>query len=119
MRHLHGHRKISRPTDQRMALLKNLAKSLIEHGEITTSLAKAKALSRYMQRLVGLARKGDVASLRMIRKQIDDRGVIRKLTKDIVPKLSSEAGGEVSVIQAGSRRGDGAKLAVVTFNLAK
>ena len=102
-----------------MALLRTQAKSLIEHGEITTSFAKAKALARFMQRLVAFARKGDVASLRMIRKQIDDRAAIRKLTREIVPKLASEAGGEVSVIQAGCRRGDGAKLAVVTFNMAE
>jgi large subunit ribosomal protein L17 len=119
MRHLHGHKKISRPTDQRLALLKGLAKSLIRHGEITTSQAKAKALARYMQKLVKWARKGDVASLREIRRRIDDRDIIRKLTSEILPKLSDEPGGEVSVFSAGQRRGDGAPLAVVTFNLTE
>ncbi len=117
MRHLHGHKKIGRPTDQRLALLKNLAKSLIEHGEIMTSRAKAKALARYMQKLVTWARKGDVASLRQLRKVISDRNLIKKLTHEIVPKLMSEGGGEVSVFNAGKRRGDGAELAVITFNL--
>lgn len=118
MRHLHGHKKINRPTDQRLALLKSLAKSLIEHKEIITSKAKAKALARFMQKLVHLARKGDVSSLRQIRKQIDNRELIKKLTGEILPKLTSSGGGEVSVLSAGRRRGDGAELAVVTFNLS-
>lgn len=117
MRHLHGHKKLSRPTDQRLALLKSLSKSLIEHGEIMTSKAKARSLARFMQKIVNLARKGDVASLREIRKNIDNRVLIKKLTSEIVPKLSSTGGGEVSVINAGRRRGDGAEIAVVTFNL--
>lgn len=119
MRHLHGHKKISRPTDQRLALLKTQTKSLIEHGEITTSHAKAKALARFVQKLIGWARKGDVASLRMIRKRIDDRAAIRRLTSEILPKLTSEGGGEVSVIRAGRRRGDGTELAVVVFNVSE
>jgi large subunit ribosomal protein L17 len=119
MRHLHGHKKLSRPTDQRMALLKNQAKNLIEHGELLTSKAKAKSLARFVQKLVNLARKGDVSSLRQVRKQIDNRDLIKKLTSEIVPKLLSSGGGEVSVIKAGKRRGDGADLAVVTFNLSE
>ncbi len=119
MRHLHGHKKLNRATDQRLALLKGLAKSLIEHGEITTSEAKAKSLVRFMQKLVKWARKGDVASLRQIRKQIDDRDAINKLTNEILPKLSEESGGEVSMFSAGKRRGDGAELAVVTFNFVE
>jgi len=117
MRHLHGHKKIARPTDQRLALLKTQAKSLIEHGEITTSKAKAKALARYMQKLVTWARKGDVAGIREIRREIDDRKLIKKLVHEIVPKLSKSRGGEVSVFNAGKRRGDGAPLAVIAFNV--
>jgi len=117
MRHLHGHKKLNRPTDQRIALLRNLAKSLIEHGEISTGRAKARSLARFMQKLVTLARKGDVASLRQIRKHINSRDLIRKLKDEIVPKLSDDRGGEVSVFPAGKRRGDGAEIAIVTFNL--
>jgi len=117
MRHLHGHKKLNRPTDQRLALLRTQSKSLIEHGEITTSKAKARALARFIQKIVRLARKGDVPSLRRIRMHIDDRGLIKKLTKEIVPKLSEFPGGEVSVFNAGKRRGDGADLAVITFNV--
>jgi large subunit ribosomal protein L17 len=117
MRHLQGNKKIGRPTDQRLALLKTQAKSLIEHGEIRTTEAKAKALARYMQQLVNLARKGDVASMRQIRMEINSRDLIRKLTKDIVPKLSANRGGEVSVFRAGKRRGDGTETAVVVFNV--
>jgi large subunit ribosomal protein L17 len=116
MRHLNGIKKIARPTDQRLALLKYQAKSLIAKGEITTTRAKAKQLARFVQKLVTFARKGDVGSLREIRKQIDDRAVILKLTKEIVPKLKSSGGGEVSVYNAGQRRGDGAEIAVITFN---
>ena len=116
MRHLHGHKKIGRPTDQRIALLRNLAKSLIEHGQITTSKAKAKALASFIQKLVTLAKKGDVSSLREIRKHIDSRDLIAKLTGEIVPRLTPAGGGEVSVFNAGKRRGDGAEIAVITFN---
>ncbi len=119
MRHLHGHKKLNRPTDQRLALLRTQAKSLIEHGEVTTTRAKAKALARFVQKLVTWARKQDVAGMRQIRKQINDRDTIRKLTHEIVPNLISEGGGEVSVIAAGQRRGDGSHLAVVTFNMAE
>jgi len=116
MRHLHGHKKLNRPTDQRLALLRTLARSLIMHGEITTSKAKAKALARFVQKLVTLAKKGDVSSLREIRKSVDSRELIHKLTREIVPRLSSDPGGEVSVFSAGRRRGDGSEIAVVTFN---
>jgi large subunit ribosomal protein L17 len=116
MRHLHGHKKIARPTDQRIALLKTQAKSLIQHGQITTTRAKAKALARYVQKLVTWARKGDVAAMREIRREINDRVIIRKLTHEIVPKLSEDRGGEVSVFPAGQRRGDGSSMAVITFN---
>lgn len=119
MRHLHGFRKLNRPTDQRIALLKNLAKSLIEHGEVSTTRAKAKAVARFTQKLVTWARKGDVGSLRQIRRYIDNRKLILKLTTDIVPKLESSGGGEISVINAGKRRGDGAEIAVVAFNFAE
>ncbi len=100
-----------------MALLKTQAKSLIERGEILTSKAKAKALQRFVQKLVTLARKGDVNSMRQIRRHINNRDLIRKLTHDIVPKLNSDSGGEVSVFNAGQRRGDGAELAVIAFNV--
>ena len=119
MRHLHGHKKLNRPTDQRLALLRTLARDLIRHGEITTSRAKAKSLVRFMQRLVKWAKRGDVASLRQIRKQIDDRDIINRLTEEIVPKLPEDPGGEVSVFNAGKRRGDGAELAVVAFNMTE
>jgi len=99
-----------------MALLKYQAKSLIEQGSITTTHAKAKALARYMQKLVNWARKGDINALRQIRKEIDDRDLIKKLTKEILPKLPEDKGGEVSVFAAGQRRGDGSPLAVVRFN---
>jgi len=116
MRHLHGHKKLNRPTDQRIALLRNQAKSLIENGEITTSHAKAKELARFTQKLVTLARKGDVAALRQIRKHINNRALINKLTNEILPTLTEGPGGEVSVIRAGRRRGDGAEISVVVFN---
>jgi len=116
MRHCHGHKKIARPTDQRLALLKYQAKSLIQQGEITTTKAKAKALAKFMGRLITRARKGDVASLRYIRRYIDDRDVIYKLSKEIVPSLPPDPGGEISVFSLGRRRGDGCEMAVVTFN---
>jgi large subunit ribosomal protein L17 len=119
MRHQHGNKKIARPTDQRLALLKTQAKSLIDKGEFTTTHAKAKALARYVQKLVSFARKGDVASLRRIRQEIDDRTIIKKLTTEIVPKLPAKAGGEVNVYSAGQRRGDGAQIAVITFNIGR
>jgi large subunit ribosomal protein L17 len=119
MRHQHGNKKIARPTDQRIALLKTQAKSLIDKGQIMTSKAKAKALARFVQKLVGLAKKGDVSSLRLIRAQVNSRDLIKKLTKEILPKLKPGSGGEVSVINAGKRRGDGADLAVVTFNVTE
>jgi large subunit ribosomal protein L17 len=119
MRHLHGHKKLNRPTDQRLALLRTQARDLIRHGEITTSKAKARSLARFMQKLVKWARRGDVASLRQIRKHISDRNIINRLTEEILPKLPEDPGGEVSVFNAGKRRGDGSELAVVAFNMTE
>ena len=117
MRHLHGHKKLNRSTDQRLALLRSQARELIRHREITTSRARAKSLARFMQKLIRWARRGDVASMRQIRKQIDDRSIINMLTEEILPKLADDPGGEVSVFSAGKRRGDGAELAVIAFNI--
>lgn len=115
--HRHGYkgRKFGREKDQRRALLKSLADSLIVHESIETTLPKAKDLVPYTEKLITKAKKGDLASRRIIISQLQTVEAAHKLVDELAPKLSARQSGHLRISKTGSRRGDNAELARVSF----
>ncbi len=111
------HRKLSRrlvsTTEHRLALMRNQVRDLLKHGRITTTLAKAKELRRYAEKMITLAKKGDLAARRRALAFIQDKEVVRKLFSEIREKYLDRAGGYTRIIRLGQRRGDAAPMAIV------
>lgn len=115
--HRHGYkgRKFGRERDQRRALLKGLATSLVEHGKIETTLPKAKELVRYIEKLITKAKKGDLANRRMVIAGLSTQAAAYKLVDEIAPQLTGRTSGHVRVTRTRLRVGDGAQMASVAF----
>ncbi len=115
--HRHGYkgRKFGRERDQRRALLKGLATSLVEHGKIETTLEKAKETSRYIEKLITKAKKGDLANRRRVIAGLSTLTMANKLVDEIAPQLTGRTSGHVRVTRTRIRVGDGAQLAVIEF----
>lgn len=115
--HRHGYRgrKLGRERDQRRALIKGLATSLVEHGKIETTLPKAKELSRYIEKVITKAKKGDLANRRRVIGALSTQEAAAKLVDEIAPKLTGRSSGHVRVQRTRIRVGDGAQLATIEF----
>ena len=115
--HRHGYkgRKFGRERDQRRALLKGLATSLVEHGKIETTLPKAKELVRYIEKLVTKAKKGDLANRRAVIAGLSTQAAAFRLVDVIAPQLAGRTSGHVRVQRTRLRLGDGAQLATIAF----
>ena len=115
MRHGHGYRKLNRTHEHRKAMFANMAASLIKHEQIVTTLPKAKALRPVVERLVTLAKKGDLGSRRLVLSRMRDETQTKKLFDTLAPRYKARAGGYTRVLKAGFRQGDNAPLAVIEF----
>lgn len=115
--HRHGYkgRKFGRERDQRRALLKGLATSLVEHGKIETTLPKAKETARYIEKVITKAKKGDLANRRMVIAALSTQAAAFKLVDEIAPQLTGRTSGHVRVTRTRLRVGDGAQLATIEF----
>lgn len=115
--HRHGYkgRKFGRERDQRRALMKGLATSLVEHGEIETTLPKAKELSRYIEKIITKAKKGDLANRRAVIAALSTQAAAFKLVDEIAPQLGGRVSGHVRVTRTRLRIGDGAQMATIGF----
>ncbi len=115
--HRHGYkgRKFGRERDQRRALMKGLATSLVEHGEIETTLPKAKELVRYIEKLITKAKKGDLANRRHVIAGLSTQAAAFKLVDEIAPQLAGRTSGHVRVERTRLRIGDGAQMATIGF----
>jgi len=115
--HRHGYkgRKFGRERDQRRALLKGLATSLVEHGKIETTLPKAKELVRYIEKLITKAKKGDLANRRRVIAGLSTQAAAFRLVDVIAPQLAGRTSGHVRVERTRIRIGDGAQLATIAF----
>ena len=115
-------RRLGRTADHRKAMLRNMATSLIEHGQIETTEMKAKEISAVMDSLVTLAKKGDLHARRQaatyVRNvEVDDQGTtaLQKLFNEIGPAYADRNGGYTRVVKTRIRRGDAAPMAIVQF----
>ncbi len=121
MRHRVKRHRINRPKDHRIALLRNQAKELIEHGSIVTTVAKAKALRIFFEKLMSKAIKATTAEdrirsmnlRRQINRHLNDRRLTNKFVDEIAPKYVNRKGGYVRIVRIGYRRGDGAEMALI------
>ena len=111
MRHRAKGRQLSRTATHKKALLRNMAASLFKHDAIVTTQAKAKELRPYAERLITLARRGDLHARRLVERRIQDRAILGRLFKEIGPRFAARPGGYIRILKLGSRSGDGADLA--------
>jgi large subunit ribosomal protein L17 len=113
MRHRKKGRNLSRSPSHRRALLRNMATSLFRHERITTTTARAKELRPYAERLITLARRGDLHARRLAARRIADREILGKLFDDIGPRYTERPGGYTRILKLGTRQGDAADMALI------
>ncbi|MEL6385870.1 MAG: 50S ribosomal protein L17 [Pseudomonadota bacterium] len=113
MRHRLAHRKLGRTTSHRKAMMANMAASLIEHEQIVTTLPKAKEMKPFMDKLITLAKKGDLAARRQAIATVRNKDAVRKLFEVMGGRYAERHGGYTRVLKAGFRHGDNAPMAVI------
>lgn len=115
--HRHGYkgRKLGRERDQRRALIKGLATSLVLHTKIETTLPKAKELVRYIEKVITKAKKGDLHNRRQVISALSTKDAAYKLVDEIAPQLAGRTSGHVRVTRTRLRVGDGAQMATIEF----
>lgn len=113
MRHRNSGRKLNRTAEHRKAMFANMAAALIKHEQIVTTLPKAKDLRRVTERLITLAKRGDLHARRIIASRLRDEKMAAKLFDTIGPRYKDRAGGYTRVLKAGFRYGDSAPMAVI------
>ena len=111
MRHRAKGRQLSRTATHRRAMLNNMASSLFEHGRVVTTEAKAKELRPFAEKLITLARRGDLHARRLVERKIKDREVLGRLFSEIGPRFAARPGGYIRILKLGHRPGDGADVA--------
>lgn len=113
MRHGHGLRKLNRTSSHRLAMLRNMANSLIEHEAIKTTVPKAKELRRVVEPLITLAKEPTLANKRLAFDRLRDREIVVKLFAEIGPRYATRPGGYLRILKCGFRVGDNAPMAFV------
>lgn len=108
-----GTRKLGRPTDQRIAMLRNLVTSLLDNGRIVTTLARAKEVRCMADKMITLGKTNTLHSRRQALSYITDKEVVYKLFEEIAPKYAERQGGYTRIIKAGPRRGDAAETTII------
>src|SRR3712207_5446780 len=113
MRHRVGGRKLQRTSSHRQAMFRNMAAALIKHEQIRTTLAKAKELGPYVEKLITLAKKGGLSNRRLAHARLLDDAQLVKLFDTLAPRYAERAGGYTRVIKAGLRASDAAQMAII------
>ena len=108
-----GTRKLNLPTDQRMALLRNLVTSFLENGRVETTLTRAKEAQSIAEKMITLGKANTLHSRRQALEFITKEDVVTKLFAEIAPNYAERNGGYTRVIKEGPRRGDAAPMAIL------
>lgn len=116
MRHGKRNQRLSRPSEHRQSLLNSLVKGLVHHGQIRTTLARAKEAQRLADRLVTLGKEGSIHSRRRAYRILQDRTLVKRLFAEIAPRYLDVAGGYTRVTRLGLRLGDGAQKALLALS---
>ena len=115
MRHGNAHRKLGKKPAHRKAMFANMCAALIKHEQITTTLPKAKDLRPIVEKLITLAKKGDLHARRQAIAELRDPPMVKKLFDVLGPRYASRNGGYTRVMKAGFRFGDNAPVGVIEF----
>lgn len=113
MRHRHGLRKLNRTSSHRLAMLRNMAVSLLKHEAIRTTLPKAKELRRVVEPIITLGKEPTLANKRLAFDRLRDRDVVVKLFAELGPRYQARPGGYLRILKWGFRQGDNAPMALV------
>ncbi|HEV2979940.1 MAG TPA: 50S ribosomal protein L17 [Solirubrobacteraceae bacterium] len=114
MRHQKARGKLSRDSAHRKALLMNLSKEIIEHERITTTQAKAKAVKPEVERLITLAKRGDLHARRQALSTLaQDKFAVHKLFVDLAPRYAERPGGYTRILKLGPRRSDATEMVLI------
>lgn len=113
MRHRKKGRKLSRTASHRKATLRNMAANLFRHGRIRTTTAKAKELRPFAERLITLAKRGDLHARRLAIRKLGDRQVVGSLFEEVGPRFEDRPGGYTRILKLGTRKGDAAEMALI------
>ena len=108
-----GTRKLGRPTDQRIAMLRGLTTALLANGKLVTTVSRAKEVRCLADKMITLGKKNTLHSRRQALSYITDKEVVYKLFEEIAPKYAERNGGYTRVLKMGPRRGDAAEMAVI------
>ena len=110
MRHQRGGKKLGRDSAHRKALYANLAGSLIEHGRIKTTQAKAKAVKPFAEQMITLGKRGDLAARRQAIAELRSQDVVHQLFAEVAPRFADRPGGYTRIVKLGPRQGDAAEM---------
>lgn len=113
MRHARGYRRLNRTHEHRKALFANMSGSLIEHEQIKTTLPKAKELRPVVEKLITLAKRGDLHARRQASAQLKEERLVARLFDILGPRYKERQGGYVRILKAGFRFGDMAPMAII------
>lgn len=113
MRHRNGIKKLNRNGSHRRAMLRNLAIALFEHERIETTHVKAKVLRGFAERLITLAKRGDLHARRLAGRHVHDKAVLAKLFNELGGRFANRPGGYTRVLKVGPRRGDNGMMALI------
>ncbi len=113
MRHRAAHRKLSRTSSHRTAMFRNMAAALIKHEQIVTTLAKARELRPYVEKLITLAKHGGLSNRRLAMARLMDETQLAKLFDTLAPRYEARAGGYTRVVKMGLRGNDAAEMGVI------
>jgi large subunit ribosomal protein L17 len=108
-----GPRKLGRPTDQRMAMLRQQVTDLLDTGRMETTVTRAKEIKPLAEKMITLGKKGDLAAYRQAMAFITREDVVKKIFKEIAPGYSERSGGYTRITRTGVRRGDAAETAMI------
>ncbi|MBD7914269.1 50S ribosomal protein L17 [Clostridium sp. Sa3CUN1] len=108
-----GYRKLGRPTDQRRAMLRSLVTSFLKHGKIETTETRAKETRKLAEKMITLAKRGDLHARRQVLAFVHEEEVVQNLFDSIAPKYAERNGGYTRMYKKGPRRGDGAEVVIL------
>ena len=115
MRHRVAGKKLGRPSDQRVALLRSLARELIRREKIVTTLAKATEARRVVEKLISHGKRGTIHHRRLTESELPHKEAVKKIFEELAPRYADRPGGYTRMIKLGPRKGDAAPMALVEF----